>query len=76
MESNSLKCSIIQMINSIDLKFNMYVIGHCSTNYIDFGEFLLQEHKKGFLCITTYGVKLLETSSPFPLRTDAFCGLK
>ena len=37
-ESNSLKCSSIQMIHSIDLKFGMYIIGHRSTNYIDFGE--------------------------------------
>ena len=38
MEPNSLKCSSIQMIRSIDLKFGIYIIGHRSTNYIDFGE--------------------------------------
>ena len=37
-ESNSLKCSSIQTIHSIDLKFGMYVIDYRSTNYIDFGE--------------------------------------
>ena len=38
MLSNSLKCSNIQMIHSIDFKFGIYFIGHRSTNYIDFGE--------------------------------------
>ena len=38
MESNSLKCSSIQMIHSIDLKFGMDIIDHRSANYIDFGE--------------------------------------
>ena len=38
LESNSLKCSSIQTIHSINLKFNMHIIGHRSTNCIDFGE--------------------------------------
>ena len=38
MESISLKCSSIQMIDSIDLKFGSYIKGHRFTNYIDFGE--------------------------------------
>ena len=38
MESNSLKDSNIQMVNSIDLKFGMYIIGHHRTYFIDFGE--------------------------------------
>ena len=38
MESNSLKCSSIQMIHPIELKFGMYIIGHRSNSCIDFGE--------------------------------------
>ena len=39
MELNSLKCSNIQMVHSIKLKFGMYIIGHRFTNSIDFGEY-------------------------------------
>ena len=39
MKSKSLKCSSIQMIHSIDLKFGMHIIGHRSTYCVDFSEF-------------------------------------
>ena len=63
MESNSLKCFSIQMVHSIEFKFGMYITGHCQRNPIDFGEyrmnsFFLQGHKKEFLYITAYKVKL------------------
>ena len=64
MESDSLKCSSIQIVHSIELKFGMYIIGHRSTNCIDFGEYrmnsFLQEFKKEFLYIRAYGVKFFE----------------
>ena len=63
MESNSLKCSSIQIVRSIELKFNMHIISHRPTYCVEFDEFkinsfFLQEHKKEFLYITAYGVKL------------------
>ena len=50
MESNSLKCSSIQMVHSIVLKYGMYFIGYRPTYCAEFGEFrinifFLQEHK-------------------------------
>ena len=57
MESNSLKCSNIQTVRSIELKFGMYSTGHRRTNPIDFGEYWMREYKKEFLYITAYGVK-------------------
>ena len=39
LESNSLKCSNIQMVHSTELKFGMYFIGHRRTYYAEFGEF-------------------------------------
>ena len=38
VESNSLKCSSIQIVRSTELKFSMYITGHCRRNSIDFGE--------------------------------------
>ena len=66
MEPNSLKCSSIQTVHSIELKFAMYIIGHRLTYCADFSKFrinrffflFLQQHKKEFLYITTYRVKL------------------
>ena len=66
MEANSLKCSSIQIVQSIELKFGMYIIGHCSTYCVNFGEFRINsfcfftgvQKKKEFIYITTYGVKL------------------
>ena len=52
MESNSLKCSSIQAMPLIELKFGMYIIDHRLTYCIDFGEFritsFLLEYKKKF----------------------------
>ena len=63
MESNSLKYRSFQMVHSIELKFDVYVIGKCPTYCVNFGKFknnsfFLQECKKEFLYITAYGVKL------------------
>ena len=38
-ETNSLRCSSIQMAHSVELKFDMYTIGHCPTYCVDFEEF-------------------------------------
>ena len=38
MESNSLKCSSIQMVHSIEFKFGIYIIGHRPTYCVEFGE--------------------------------------
>ena len=62
MEPTSLKCSSIQTVHWIELKFGMCVISHRPTYCVDFDEFIinnfLQEYKKEFLYITAYGVKL------------------
>ena len=62
MEPKFFKFASIQIVNSIELIFGMYIIGHRPTNCIDFGKLwinsFLQEHKKEFLCITAYEVKL------------------
>ena len=62
MGSKSLKCSSIQTVHSIELKSPVHIIGHPPTYCVEFGEFrinsFLQEHKKEFLYITAYGVKL------------------
>ena len=39
MESNSLKCSSIRMVHSIELKFGMHIIDHWPTYCVEFGEF-------------------------------------
>ena len=47
MESNSLKCSSIQMVHSIELKFGMYITSHRRTNPIDFGEYRMNSFFTG-----------------------------
>ena len=47
MESNSLKCSSIQMVHSIKLKFGMYIIDHHPTYCVDFGELGINIFCKG-----------------------------
>ena len=47
MESNSLKCSSIDMVHSIDLKFGMYIIGHRPTHCVEFGEFRINSFFTG-----------------------------
>ena len=53
MELISLKCSSIQMVQSVELRFGMYIIRYCSTYCVDFDEFrinsFLQECKKEFV---------------------------
>ena len=62
MESNSLKCSSIQTVHSIEFKFDMHIIGHVLhivSNLVNLGLIVfLQEYRKEFLYITAYGVKL------------------
>ena len=64
MEQNSLKYSSMQTVNSIDLKFDMYVAGRRRTNSIDFGEYQMYSFLTGvqkvFLSITANGVKFLK----------------
>ena len=52
MESNSLKCSSIQMVHSIKLNFFMCIIGHSFPYCADFGEFRInsfsQEYNNNF----------------------------
>ena len=64
MESNYLKGSSVQMVHSIELKLGMHIIGHSQTNPIDFREgrmhIFLQECKKEFYYIMTYGVKFFK----------------
>ena len=56
MESISLKSSSIQTVHSIELKLSIYVIDHCPTYCINFGEFRINSFftgaQKGFLYIT------------------------
>ena len=47
MESNSLKCSSIHMVHSIELKFDMYIIGHLPTYCAEFGEFRINSFFTG-----------------------------
>ena len=62
MESNSLKCSTIQTMHSIELKLGMYMPNYSPTYLIYFGDFrtnsLFCRGKIKFLCITGYGVKI------------------
>ena len=63
MESNSLKCSSIQMVHSIELKLGMYIIGHRPTHCVEFGEFRTNSfftgvQKKNSYTFTTYEGKL------------------
>ena len=64
MESNSLKCSWIQTVHLIELKFGMHITSYRRINPIDFGEYrmnsFLKKYKKVFLYIRVYGVKLFE----------------
>ena len=39
MELNSLKCSSIQTVHSIELKFGMHIVVHRLIYYVDFGKF-------------------------------------
>ena len=39
MKLNSLKCSSIQMVHSIELELRMYIIGHRPTSCVEYGEF-------------------------------------
>ena len=47
MESNSLKVCSSQMVHSIELKFCMHIIDHCSTYCIDLGEFSIDRFLTG-----------------------------
>ena len=47
MEPNSLKCSSIQTMHSIELKFGMHITGHRRMNPIDFGEYRMNSFFTG-----------------------------
>ena len=47
MESNYLKCSYIQKVHSIELKFAMYIIGHRPRYCVEFGEFMINSFFTG-----------------------------
>ena len=47
MESNSFKCSSIQMVHSFVLKFGMYIIGQRSTYCVEFVEFRINSFFTG-----------------------------
>ena len=47
MEPNSLKCSNMQTVNSIELKFGRYITGHRWANSIDFGEYRINSFLTG-----------------------------
>ena len=47
MESNCLMCFSIQTGHSIELKFGMYIISHCPTYYVNFGEFKINSFFTG-----------------------------
>ena len=50
MELNALRGSSIETLHSIELKFDVYIIAHCPTYCVNFGEFksnsFLQECNK------------------------------
>ena len=54
----------VKTVHLIELKFREYITRYRRTNPIDFGECqmhsFLQECKKEFLYLTTYGVKLFK----------------
>ena len=47
MEPNSLKCSNMQTVNSIELKFGMYITDPGRANSIDFGEYRMNSFFTG-----------------------------
>ena len=47
MEPNSLKCSSIQTVHSIELKFGMHIIVHRLIHCVDFGEFRMNSFFTG-----------------------------
>ena len=58
MELNSLKCSSIQMVHSIEFKLCMYITGHRLKNPIDFGE-----HRKNSVFTGIQKITLLQLFS-------------
>ena len=77
MESNSLKCSSIQIIRLIDLKFGKYIIGHHRTNPINFVNVRFFFNRSR-ICMykllihtsyTAYGIKFLKM---FQCLNDSF----
>ena len=83
MESNSLKCTSIQMVHSIELKFGMYIIGHNPTYCIDFGECNNNSFIAGVQILTLkhYNLKsqiiksILVSKWCFRLSSDLMCSL-
>ena len=63
MESNSLKCSSIQMVHSIELKFGMYITSYRRTNPIDFGEYQMNSFFYSSTKKNSYTLRPMESDS-------------
>ena len=57
-----LKCSSIQTVHSIKLKFGMCIIGHHLTYCIDFGEFRINSLFTGVRKKNSYTLKPMESN--------------
>ena len=67
MESNSFKFSSIQTMDSIELKFDMYIVGHHPTYCADFGEFGINSfftgvQKRTLMYIISHALQPIESS--------------
>ena len=49
IQSNSLNCSSVQMVHSIELKLGMCIIGHRLIYCVEFGEFRINSFSTGAL---------------------------
>ena len=84
MESNSLKYSSIQMVRSIELKFSMYIIRHCPTHCVEFGEFRINSFFTGTQkrILMHYSLRsqiirsMLVSKRCFRLRLNLICSLQ
>ena len=62
MESNSLNCSSIQTVHSIEFKFRTYIIGYRSTYCVDFGEFRINNFFYRSTKKNSYTLQLVESN--------------
>ena len=63
MEPNSLKCSSIQTVPSIELKFGMYIIVHRLIYCVDFGEFRINSFFYRSTKMYSYTLRPMESNS-------------
>ena len=83
MKSNSLNCSSIQIVHSIELKFGMYFISHRPTYCVEFGELWINNFFTGALkrILIHYSLwsqivrSMLESKRCFRLRSNLTCSL-